>query len=76
MSESVDRRTVLKGVAAAAVAMNPLAEAVGAESDGLQFEPPVPFSYENFKSPARERAHAPISRRAPPEALQRINYEE
>ena len=78
MSESLDRRTVLKGAAASAAAMTPLAEALGAQSDGLQFDPPVPFTYELFKAQARDRAHAPY---APPprpaqEVLQKINYEE
>src|SRR5215468_1939133 len=79
MSERLDRRTLLKAAAAAsAAALNPLAEAWGAEVDGLQFDPPVPFSYELFKSQARDRAHAPY---VPPprpaqEVLQKINYEE
>jgi glucans biosynthesis protein len=78
MSDSVDRRTVLKGVAAAAAAMSPVGEALAAEPDGLQFEPPLPFSYELFKSQARERAHAPYQppHRPSPDVLQRINYEE
>ena len=59
MSESLDRRTLLKGAAASAAAMNPLAEALGAQSDGLQFDPPVPFTYDLFKTMARDRAHAP-----------------
>ena len=59
----VDRRTVLKGVAASAAAMSPVGEAFSAEPEGLQFEPPVPFSYELFKQQARERAHSRISRR-------------
>ena len=59
MPESLDRRTVLKGAAASAAAMTPLAEALGAQSDGLQLDAPVPFSYELFKAQARDRAHAP-----------------
>ena len=78
MPESLDRRTVLKGAAASAAAMTPLAEALGAQSDGLQFDAAVPFTYELFKAQARDRAHAPY---APPprpaqEVLQKINYEE
>ena len=78
MPESLDRRTVLKGAAASAAALTPLAEALGAQSDGLQFDAPVPFTYELFKAQARDRAHAPY---APPprpaqEVLQKINYEE
>ena len=78
MSDSVDRRTVLKGVAASAAAMGPIAEALGAEPDGLQFEAPVPFSYELFKHQARERAHQPYQPppRPSPEVLAKINYEE
>ena len=60
MSDSVDRRTLLKGVAASAAAMDPVARGAGAEPDGLQFEPPVPFSYDLFKDQARERAHAAL----------------
>ena len=78
MSDNVDRRTLLKGVAASAAAIGPIAEALGAEPDGLQFEPPVPFSYELFKQQARERAHQPYEPppRPDPEVLQRINYQE
>ena len=59
MSERVDRHTLLKGVAASAAAMSAVGETLAAQSDGLQFEPPVPFSHELFKSQARERAHQP-----------------
>ncbi len=78
MSDSVDRRTVLKGVAASAAAMSPIAEALGAEPDSLQFEAPVPFSYDLFRSQARERAQAPYQPppRPSPEVLAKINYEE
>ena len=78
MSESVDRRTLLKGAAASAAAMNPLAEALAAQSDGLQFDPPVPFTYDLLKSQARERAHGPYVAppRPAPDVLQKINYEE
>ena len=78
MSDNVDRRTLLKGVAASAAAIGPIAEALGAEPEGLQFEPPVPFSYELFKQQARERAHQPYEPppRPAPEVLQKINYQE
>src|SRR5580658_8703731 len=78
MSESVDRRTLLKGAAASAAAMNPLAEAFGAQSDGLQFDPPAPFTYDLFKTQAHDRARAPYDppSRPAPEVLQKINYEE
>ena len=78
MSESIDRRTLLKGAAASAAAMNPLAEALGAQSDGLQFDSPVPFTYDLFKTQARDKAHAPYAPPARPaqEVLQKINYEE
>ena len=77
MLDSVDRRTVLKGVAASAAAMGTV-ETFAGEPDGLQFEPPVPFSYELFKQNARERAHRPYEPppRPSPEILQKINYEE
>ncbi|MBV8420876.1 MAG: glucan biosynthesis protein D, partial [Hyphomicrobiales bacterium] len=78
MPDSVDRRTVLKGVAASAAAMSPVGEAFAAAPDGLQYEPPVPFSYELFKESARERAHQPYQPppRPSPEVLQKIDYEE
>src|SRR5215472_10565939 len=78
MPESVDRRTLLKGAAASAATMNPLAEAFAAQPDGLKFDPPVPFTYDLFKSQARDRAHAPYiaPARPSPEVLQKINYEE
>ena len=78
MSDRVDRRTVLKGVAASAAAMSPVGEALAAEPEGLQFEAPVPFSYELFKQQARERARQPYQPppRPSPEVLQKINYEE
>ncbi len=58
--------------------MSPVGEAFAAEPEGLQFEPPVPFSYELFKQQARERAHQPYQPppRPSPEVLQKINYEE
>jgi periplasmic glucans biosynthesis protein len=78
MSESLDRRTLLKGAAASAAAMNPLAEALGAQPDGLQFDPPVPFAYDLFKTQARDRSRQPYvpPPRPAPEVLQKINYEE
>ena len=78
MTESVDRRTLLKGAAASAAAMNPLAEALAAQSDGLQFDPPVAFTYDLLRSQARERAHGPYVAppRPAPDILQKINYEE
>ena len=68
MSEILDRRMLLKGAAATAAAMSPLADAFGAQAAGLQFDPPVPFTYELFKTQARDRAHGPYippSRPAP-----------
>ena len=78
MSDSVDRRAVLKGVAASAAAMSPVAEALGTEPDGLRFEPPVPFSYDLFKQQARALARQPYQPppRPSPEVLQKINYEQ
>src|SRR5271154_268172 len=78
MSEILDRRMLLKGAAATAAAMNPLADAFGAEAAGLQFDPPVPFTYELFKAQARDRAHGPYipASRPAPDVLQKINYEE
>ncbi len=78
MTDSVDRRSVLKGVALSAAALSPIGEALAAEPQGLQFEPPAPFSYELFKQQARERVRAPYEPppRPSPEVLQKINYEE
>ena len=77
MSESIDRRTLLKGAAASAAAMSPLTEAL-AQSGGLQFDPPIPFTWDIFKTQARDKAHAPYAPPARPaqEVLQKINYEE
>lgn len=78
MSDGVDRRTVLKGVAASAAAAGSAGEAVSAEPQGLRFEAAQPFSYDLLKTHARERAHAPYEPppRPSPEVLQKINYEE
>src|SRR5579871_3352825 len=78
MTDSVDRRSLLKGVAVSAAALSPVGAALGAETDGLQFEAPVPFSYDLFKQQARERAKAPYDPppKPNPEVLQKINYEE
>src|SRR5208282_3976979 len=45
---------------------------------GLQFDPPVAFTYDLFKSQARDRAHGPYIAppRPAPDVLQKINYEE
>ena len=37
----------------------------GAQADGLQFDPPVPFTYELFKTQARDRAHATLRAAVP-----------
>ncbi len=78
MSDSVDRRTLLKGAAAAAVAIGSIGEGQAAFPDGLNFAAPVAFSYDLLKAQARENAHAPYV--APPhpapEVVQKINYEE
>ena len=78
MSDSVDRRTLLKGAAASAAAMSPLGEALAAQSDGLQYDPPVPFTYDLFKTQARDQANGPYipPPRPAPDVLQKINYEE
>ena len=64
MSESLDRRTLLKGARRfRGGASAPLAEALGAQADGLQFDPPVPFTYDLFRTAgARTR---PRSLRSP-----------
>ncbi len=78
MSNSFDRRTVLKGAAVTAVAMGSIGEGEAAFPDGLGFSEPVAFSYDLLKASAREKAHAPYI--APPhpapEVVQKIDYEE
>ena len=78
MSDSLDRRTLLKGAAVAAVAIGSIGEGAAAFPDGLAFAEPVAFSYDLFKAQAREKAHGPYV--APPhpapEVVQKINYEE
>ena len=78
MSDSLDRRSLLKGAAVAAVAMSSVSEAVAAVPDGLTYETPVAFSYDLLKARAREQAHGPYVAppRPSPEIVQKINYEE
>ena len=78
MSDSVDRRTVIKGVAVSAVAFGALGESAAQTADGLHYDDAVPFSYDLFKARARERAHGPYvaPSRPAPEVVQKINYEE
>src|SRR5271165_7327484 len=78
MSENLDRRTLLKGAAASAAAFSPLGEAFAGQADGLQYDPPVPFTYDLFKTQARALAHGPYipPPRPAPDVLQKINYEE
>jgi glucans biosynthesis protein len=77
MSENWDRRTVLKGVAAAA-ALGAMGESEAMAAAGLQLDNPFPFSYDLFKARAREQAHAPYvaPARPAPQVVQKINYEE
>jgi periplasmic glucans biosynthesis protein len=78
MSDSLDRRTVLKGAAAAAAALGSAGEAAAAASDRLNYDPGLPFSYDLLKAQAREKAHGPYL--APshpmPEVVQKLTYEE
>ena len=78
MSDSLDRRSLLKGAAAAAVAISSAGEAAADAADGLAYETPVAFSYDLLKARARELAHAPYVAppRPAPEIVQKINYEE
>ena len=78
MQDNLDRRTVLKGAAASAVALGAVTEAIAAPATALQFDDPRPFSFDLFKAMARERAHAPYVAppRPNPEVVQKINYEE
>ena len=78
MTEQVDRRTILKGAAAAAVSLT--ASEAGAVSwvDGLTLGEPTAFSYDLFKAKARALAQAPYAGppRPMPDVVQKINYEE
>ncbi len=78
MSDNLDRRTVLKGVAVSAVALGSIGEAVANPGEALTYDEPKPFSYDLFKARARELAHAPYNPppRPAPEVVQKINYEE
>ena len=78
MSENVDRRTVIKGVAASAAALSTFAEAIASPGDVLQYDAAKPFSFETLKAQARDLAHGPYTPppRPSPEVLQKINYEE
>ena len=80
MSDSLDRRDVLKGVAASAIALGALGEGASraAAADGLRYDEPQPFSPDLFKARARELARAPYQPPPRPcaEILQKINYEE
>ena len=77
MSSNVDRRTVLKGAAAAAV-VSAIGESAAAAPDGLIFGEPSAFSFDLLKAQAREKAHGPYAPPAhpAPEIVQKINYEE
>ena len=77
MTNTVDRRTVLKGAAAAA-AVSAIGESAAAAPDGLTFGEPSAFSFDLLKAQAREKAHAPYAPppRPAPEIVQKINYEE
>jgi len=78
MEDNLDRRAVLKGVAASAFSLGVVGDAVAAPSEALQFDDPKPFSFELLKAMARERAHAPYvaPARPSPEIVSKINYEE
>jgi glucans biosynthesis protein len=78
MSNNLDRRTVLKGAAAAAVALGSIGEGEAASLSGLRFDEPAAFSYDLLKALGREKAQAPYAPppHPAPEVLQKINYEE
>ncbi len=77
MTNTVDRRTVLKGAAAAA-AVSAIGENATAAPDGLTFGEPAAFSFDLLKARAREKAHGPYAPppHPAPEVVQKINYEE
>ena len=64
MSDNLDRRTVLKGVAVSAVALGAIAEAAADRGEALTYDEPKPFSYDLFKAQgARTRPCALCRRR-------------
>jgi glucans biosynthesis protein len=77
MTNTVDRRTVMKGAAAAA-AVSAIGENAAAAPDGLSFGEPSAFSFDLLKAQAREKAHGPYAPppHPAPEIVQKINYEE
>jgi len=77
MTNTVDRRTVLMGAAAAA-AVSAMGENAAAAPDGLTFGEPSAFSFDLLKAQAREKAHGPYAPppQPAPEIVQKINYEE
>jgi glucans biosynthesis protein len=78
MTEQVDRRTLLKGAAAAAIGWVASDLAAAAAAEGLTLAEPAPFSYDSFRDQARAMAHGPYigPPRPAPEVVQKINYEE
>jgi len=78
MSENVDRRTVIKGVAASAVTLSTVTKALASPSDMLQYDEAKPFSFDLLKAHARELAHGPYDPppRPAPDVVKKINYEE
>ena len=78
MSDNLDRRTVLKGVAVSAVALGSISEAAANPGEALTYDEAKPFSYDLFKARARELANGPYAPppRPAPEVVQKINYEE
>jgi hypothetical protein len=48
MSDSLDRRSVLKGGAVSAIAFGALHEGEAFAADGLHYDEPVPFSWYLF----------------------------
>ena len=78
MADTVDRRTMLKGVAATALSLSAAAEARAAATDALQLDEARPFSFDGLKAMARERARNPYvaPTRPSPDIVEKINYEE
>ena len=80
MSESVDRRTLLKGAAATAAGLVAVAdiEAKADGADALRLAEPVAFSFDLLKARARDMARSPYvgPPRPAPQVVQKINYEE
>lgn len=75
MTETIDRRSVLKG--AAMLGLYAAGAGESAAAAGLKFGPAEPFSFEDLKAMAKRMASEPYAgpKSVSPEILPKINYE-